>query len=438
MQNEERSDILTTTAHCVAEGELIDDGMAEAIRRMRACGMAKKAIARELGLDIKTVRKWVATEWRPQRREQRKPPALTKYEEWIRQRFPEIGYSAKVLERELRDQGYEGSYVTVQRYVRPLRAVAQPEAATVRFETAPGAQSQVDWGMLNVWIGPTKVKVHLFVMVLGFSRRIFARAYLHEKLGNLLDGHEAAFAHFGGRTESILYDNPRTIVTSKDEASGEIEWNRRFKERMDFYGVEVKLCRYYRAQTKGKVESGVKYVKRNALAGRRFTTLEELNAWLATWAVTIADERVHGTTHEIPRERFERDERVKMIDVDRRPPSRECGTLRRQVAADGYVTVETNRYPVPYEWCRAEVEVQLSETEVRIVHGEESIAYERKSGKHRVVCWNGASRPLQRSVRHPNGPADPPQYDPSWLASIGSVNVRPLDAYAAVAEEVMQ
>ena len=96
----------------------------------------------------------------------------------------------------------------------------------------------------------------------------------------MLDGHEQAFAHFGGRTETILYDNPRTIVMSKDEETGEVEWNATFKDRMDFYGVKIRLCRYYRAQTKGKVESGVKYVKRNALAGRRFRDLEELNACL--------------------------------------------------------------------------------------------------------------------------------------------------------------
>lgn len=435
MQNEERADILSTTADSVVEGLLVDEGMAEAIRRMHGRGMGKKRIAREMGLDIKTVRKWLKTEWKPQQRE-REEPALAKHDEWIRKRFPEVGYNAKVLHRELGVLGYEGSYVSVQRHARPLRMVGQPEMATARYETAPGAQAQVDWGMLNVWIGEERTKVHLFVMVLGYSRRIFARAYLNEKLGNLLDGHEAAFAHFGGRTETILYDNPRTIVLAKDEATGEVEWNRRFKDRMDFYGVEIKLCRYYRAQTKGKVESGVKYVKRNALAGRRFETLDELNGWLTTWALTIADERVHGTTHEIPRERFERDERVKMIAVDRRPPSRECRTLRRQVATDGYVAIETNRYPVPYEWSRAEVEVQLSETEVRVVHGEQAIEYERVIGKYRVVHWTGAPRRLERSAGGESVPSDPPQYDPTWLASIGSVSARTLDAYAAAAEEV--
>lgn len=435
MQNEEQSDILRATADSVVEGELVDEGMAEAIRRMRARGMAKKAIARELGMDVKTVRKWIATAWAPQQRTRRDEPELTKHEEWIRQRFPETGYNATVLHRELREaKEYEGSYNTVQRWVRPLRAAAEPEAATARYETGPGAQAQVDWGMLKVWIGETKVTVHLFVMVLGYSRRIFARGYLHEKLGNLLDGHEAAFEHFGGRTETILYDNPRTIVIGKDEATGHVEWNRRFKDRMDFYGVDVKLCRYYRAQTKGKVESGVKYVKRNALAGRRFETLDDLNAWLTRWALTIADERVHGTTHEIPRERFERDERVTMIAVDRRPPSRECRSVRRRVATDGFVEVETNRYPVPYDWCRAEVEVQLGETEVRIVYDAASVNYERETGKYQVVRSTDPTRSLPRMARQVAVPGDPPQYDPAWLASVGSVTARSLEAYEEVAQ----
>jgi len=120
-------------------------------------------------------------------------------------------------------------------------------------------------------------------MVLGYSRRLFARAYANEGLEALLEGHAEAFAHFGGRTATILYDNPRTIVTSKEESTGQVVWNASFKDRMDFYGVEVKLCRYYRAQTKGKVESGVKYVKGNALAGRRFRDLEDLNTYLLDW-----------------------------------------------------------------------------------------------------------------------------------------------------------
>lgn len=435
MQVEEQSEMVSTASDDVVEVELVSEGMGQAIRQMRSRGMAKKAIARELGLDIKTVRKWLAKQWMPQKRGER-AGSLAPYAEMIRKRFPEIGYNAVVMHRELREAGSEGSYVTLQRFVRPLRAAAQPEQATARFETPPARQAQVDWGQTGVWIGEQKITVHLFVMVLGFSRRIFVRAYQNERIGNLLDGHEAAFAHFGGRTETILYDNPRTIVTGKDEATGQVEWNRRFKDRMDFYGVDIRLCRYYRAQTKGKVESGVKYVKRNALVGRRFESFEALNAWLDEWARTIADERMHGTTHERPAERFERDERVKMIPTQTRPPSRECGSMNRRVSSDGFVEVETNRYPVPYQWCRGQAQVQLGASQVRIVCEGQLVVYERVLDKHRVVRWSGPPRELRRGVSPAATPADPPRFDPVWIESFGRVSARPLDAYAAVAEEV--
>ncbi len=427
--------MVSTASDDVVEVELVSEGMGQTIRQLRSRGKAKKAIARELGLDIKTVRKWLATEWSPQKRGKRSV-IVAPYEEMIRKRFPEVGYNAVVMHREARQAGYEGSYVSLQRFVRPLRSAAQPEQASARFETAPCAQAQVDWGQTGVWIGEEKVTIHLFVMVLGYSRRIFVRAYQNERIGNLLDAHEGAFAHFGGRTETILYDNPRTIVTSKDEATGQVEWNRRFKDRMDFYGVDIRLCRYYRAQTKGKVESGVKYVKRNALAGRRFDSFEALNAWLDEWARSIADERIHGTTHERPSERFARDERVRMIPTETRPPSRECGSVRRRVSSDGFVEVETNRYPVPYEWCRGEAEVELGQGEVRITCEGGSVVYERVMDKHRVVGWSGPPRELPRGIRAGSAPVDPPQFDPAWLESIGRVSARPLDAYAAVAEEV--
>lgn len=434
MQEQERSEILAAMPTGVGEEELLGQGTVVAIREMRLRGRPKKAIARDLGVDIKTVRKWSTEEWKPQKRRAR-GSKLADYEETIRLRFPEVGYNGKVLFRELQAAGYEGSYVTLQRFVRPQRVAAQPELATARFETAAGQQAQVDWGMIGVWIGEQRIKVHLFVMVLGFSRRIFTRAYEHEQLSNLLDGHEAAFTRFGGRTRTLLYDNPRTIVLSKDEASGSVEWNRRFKDRMDFYGVEIRLCRYYRAQTKGKVESGVKYVKRNALAGRRFASMDDLNAWLEQWALTIADERIHGTTHERPSERFEREERATMIAIDARPPARESRTTMRRVSRDAFVEVETNRYPVPFAWCRAEVLVELFATEVRIVHEGEPLAYEREPERHRVIHWRGVPRTMPRQTAGPS-PTDAPRFDPTWLARVGEVTARPLDAYAALVAEV--
>jgi hypothetical protein len=201
---------------------------------------------------------------------------------------------------------------------------------------------------------------------------------------------------------------------------------------MDFYGVEVRLCRYYRAQTKGKVESGVKYVKRNALAGRRFADLEALNAWLLEWCLAVADERVHGTTHERPQARFARQEASTLVAVGHRlPPPRER-VESRIVPRDGYVTVATNRYPVPVEWVGCTVQAQLLAEEVVLRMGEaETVRYRRLQGKHELAHWADAPRvwrrPEQASV------AGPPRWDPAYLEMAGVVVDRPLTQYAEAA-----
>src|SRR4029450_1306700 len=343
MQEITSSPSLTAAPVGAAEGEVINQNVYGAVRTLAEQGAPKKAIAPQLGLDVKTVRKWVKRSWAPQRRRAR-GRRLDRWREFLQARAPEVGFNAVVLMREMAALGYGGGYSAVLKYIAPWRKEWRGDGLpTVRFETGPGEQAQVDWGSTALYLGDVRTRVHLFTMVLGFSRRIFARGYRSEGLDPLLDGHAAAFAHFGGRTETILYDNPRTIVTRKDEAAGHVVWNATFKDRMDFYGVTVRLCRFYRAQTKGKVESGVKHVKRNPLAGRRFRDLEDLNASLLDWCITVADQRVHGTTHEKPQERFSR--AGTWMPGGLRPPAPRERVVVRRVPTDCYVAVETNRYP---------------------------------------------------------------------------------------------
>lgn len=431
METEVRSEKLAVAPEGAAEEKLIDMRSWGAVRALWERGVSKKAIARELDLDIKTVRKWCRQAWSPQKRRSR-GRVLDDWEPFLRSRAPEVGFNAMVLYRELVGQGYGGSYAALAKYVAPWRESWRGvELATVRFETGPGEQSQVDWGTSWVYLGEERTRVHLFTMVLGYSRRLFAQAYRSEGLESLLDGHAAAFAHFGGRTTTILYDNPRTIVQEKDESSGRVVWNATFKDRMDFYGVEVRLCRYYRAQTKGKVESGVKYVKRNALAGRRFRDLDELNEWLLQWCLKVADERVHGTTHERPCERFLRET---LIAVDLRSPSPRERVESRVVPRDAYVAVEANRYPVPLEWAGERVEVRIHGEEVWItLAGAEPVHHARLSGKHQVARWNGPPRrvPVRGTS---SAPAGPPRFDPEFLGKVGQVETRPLGRYERLAE----
>jgi transposase len=402
-----------------------------AIRAMSERGLSRKSIARQLGINVRTVRRYLRQGRKQYQRGRPLWDALEReHGEYLLQRGPLVDWSAQVLYQELVGRDYSGSYEMVKRWVRPLREKqSRLEAATVRFETAPGIQAQVDWGSTAMEIDSQLVRVHLFVMTLGYSRRIFARAYRNERLPALLDGHERAFAHLGGRTQEILYDNPRTIVKRRDVEGRHIEWNPSFRDFADYYGFSPRLCRPYRARTKGKVESGVKYVKHNALKGRSFRSFEELNDYLLEWCLTIADQRVHGTTHEIPAERFRHEALFSVAGVT---PYRLERIPIRSVASDSLVALETNRYSVPWQIVGESVEVAVVQHEVRTFHrGQLVAAHPLCVGRHQVVRNPEHYRGLFRTTakQSATGQRLP---DSLWDLSIPEVEVRDLEVYEAL------
>lgn len=311
-------------------------------------GMNISQIARVCELDRKTVRRCVrGRAWRAYQRQAAAATLMSPHAAWLTERAPQVRYSARILFQELcTSRGFTGGYDTVKLAVRPLRAQAALDSLTqCRFETAPGEQSQVDWGEVRVVFdaGPTKIQV--FVMTLGYSRRGFALGFEHQRIGSLMAAHEAAFEHFGGHTAEILYDRMRTVVLGAEE-SGQPRWNPSFEAFARHWGFEPRLCRPYRAQTKGKVESGVKYVKRNFLPGRHFRDLADFNEQLRAWTSEVADVRVHGTTHQRPIDRFAAEAGALVRTVDH--PSFLAAMVReRVVAEDWLVSIDTNRYSVP-------------------------------------------------------------------------------------------
>jgi len=291
-----------------AEVPVISKERWEELRRMHAEGQSVSQIARVTGLDRKTVRSSLhRDQWIPYHRTPLAETLLSAHQAWMVERAPAVNYSARILFQELRaTRGYLGGYDTVRNAVRPLRTEAGAAALTqCRFETEPGEQAQVDWGQVRVRFATGPAKVHVFVLTLGYSRRAWAEGYENERLSALLAAHEHAFAHFGGRTAELLYDRMRTVTM--EPAAGKARWNPTFEAFARHWGFEPRLCRPYRAQTKGKVESGVKYVKRNFMPGRVFRELADFNDQLVAWLTEVADVRVHGTTHERPIERFARE-----------------------------------------------------------------------------------------------------------------------------------
>jgi transposase len=169
--------------------------------------MAIAEIARRLGMDRKTVRRWVRTQWKPYQRAAKEERLLTAHADFLRERAAQVQYSAQILFQELRRlRGYRGSYETVKRFVAPLRELQlAAEVTQTRFETPPGQQSQIDWGQTQVPFRSGRRTVHFFVLTLGYSRRGFYWPSADERLAQFLDGARA-------RIRALRRAHPRTSL----------------------------------------------------------------------------------------------------------------------------------------------------------------------------------------------------------------------------------
>lgn len=414
-----------------AEEAMVEQEVVRQMRVLAEAGWGAKRIAREVGVARNTVRRYLRS--RGEAEKQKRPQArrLTQAEQ---KRAVELWEgqaegNAVVVQALLAEQGVEASVRTVQRAVRDRRQQTRAaEVATVRFETAPGQQLQVDFGEKKVSIGGHLVKVFLLVAVLSFSRRLFVRAFLAERGDDWREGIAAAFVHFGGVPLQVLVDNARPLVDEHDTQAGTVRFHPAWVEFCRDWDVTPKACRPYRARTKGKTESGVKYVKRNALAGRQFDSFAQLESHLAQW-VREADEREHGTTHERPLERFEREEKAALRPLPARPLPRRQQRLKRKVANDALVDVDTVRYSVPHRLVRQSVEVAVGDEQVRIFHAGQVVATHARSRQphERVVDpahWEGLWRP--HAAQSPE--------NSSALATLG----RTLEDYAAVVEQLSE
>lgn len=356
-----------------------------AMLRLKALGWGSKRIAAELGCSRNTVRHWLARgDWRPCASPSRSKQ-LDGLSDWLRERFRRHAGNADVVRQELaREKNILVSLRTVERAVAPLRRELIAAArATVRFETQPGEQLQIDFGERRVEIGGTPVKVYLFVATLGYSRRLHVRAYGHEKQDSWFDGIESAFRAFGGVPREVLLDNAKALILRHDPASREVVLHPRLHAFAGHWRFRIRACAPYRPRTKGKDERGVGYVKANAIAGRRFASWPELEAHLDAWTREVADIRVHGTTGETPMARFIRDEAAALRPLAGTPPFITARDLLRRVGADCAIEVDGNAYSVPWRLIGERVRVTVGGDSVRVLHaGQEVAVHTELKGRH--------------------------------------------------------
>jgi transposase len=360
-----------------------------AMLRLKALGWGVRRIAGELGCSHMTVRRYLAAGGWIAYHGRGRPRTLAGLEEWVAERFRRHADDADVVRQELeREKGIRLSLRTVEREVRHLRRELEAEArATIRFETPPGKQLQIDFGERRAMIGDENVKVYLFVATLGYSRRPYIWPFRNERQESWFAGVEGAFRHFGGVTEEVLLDNDRGLVAHHNRLTREVEFNARLHTFAKHWGFRPRACAPYRARTKGKDERGVGYAKKNAIAGRRFESWPALEAHLEEWVRDVADQRVHGTTGDVPIERFRRAEAGALRSIAGVPPFEMARELVRKVQADCVIEIDSNAYSVPWRLIGESVRVVIAGGMLRVSHaGHEVAVHHRRNGRfERVV-----------------------------------------------------
>lgn len=353
------------------------------LRDSNSQGLNLSEIARKTGHDRKTVRKYLRrkTAPEPQKRSTR-PSKLDPYKLYILKKLNEGPYTAARLFREIKEMGFNGGETIVKDFVRKVRP-EQGVPAVLRYETKPGVQAQVDWGELGtVEIDGKIKKLYCFNMILGYSRMRYVEFTLSIDTSTLIQCHLNAFQYFGGCTQEVLYDNMKQVVIRRALKSSDSEWNAQFEDFFKHYGFIPRLCRPYRPQTKGKIENTVGYVKRDFFLGGEFSSLENLNVQVLEWLKRV-NSSVHGTTHEIPLERFKVEN---LVPLDQVPAYKVVKKETRKVSRDCYVSYLGNKYSVPYKFAGRTVELRISEGMFQVYVDRESICeHETLSGNCRVA-----------------------------------------------------
>jgi transposase len=346
------------------------------IEAQRRKGVYLKDIAAEVGVHPKTVRRALKRGGVPAGKPGRpRGSKLDGYKPLVDQMLSDGVWNGEVILRAIRKEGYAGSMTILGDYIRPKRQL-RPSRATVRFETEPGEQLQNDWGELRTVVGGEVRRVLISVNTLSYSRRLHVWCTDSLDAEHTYEGIIQAFEHVGGVTKTVLVDNQKPLVVGR--RGKQAIFHPRFLDLAGRYGFQPRACRPYRAQTKGKDERMVRYVKENFFqAHRAFESLTHMNTLMEQWLQDVADPRVHGTVKEVVSERFKR-ERPHLGPL----PAVRFDTAyheRRRVSWDGYVDVRGNRYSVPSHLCGGRVAIRLTLEDTLIVSDNTQVV-----AKHRL------------------------------------------------------
>lgn len=349
-------------------------------------GMSERSIARTLGISRNTVRKYLTNpeSMLKSAHSQKRGSIIDEYTETIQTLLNGTGgleYTAVRIYDKLVHLGYKGSYETVKRKVRELKEKLC-RIAYIRFETEPGCQAQVDFAEFQVECPDGTVeKYYLFAMILGYSRGMYVELLRSCDMGTFLDCHTRAFEHFGGVPREILYDRMKNVYIGR--FAGGDRFNATLISYAMHYGFKPLVAPAYAAWVKGKVERPFHFIREGFWRGYSFVGLETANRDLRLW-MSVKEERVHGTTHEVVRVRLER-EKPFLGDM----PGTHFDTsarIYRKVNKDCTLRFECNSYVVPWKLVGKSVVLRVKGTKMRIFDDDHLVvAYEIPDGKGYLV-----------------------------------------------------
>jgi transposase len=337
----------------------------------------KSELARRLGCSRRTVERYINLENNPPLKKETppRPKLIDNFKEVIGEKVDKYGATAMAVYKFIEKKGYTGKYCSVANYVRTHKA-EQQKKATIRFETSPGIQAQVDWKESVTMISRQGevFLVNIFLMVLGYSRLKFLKLTVDRRQDTLFRCLISAIAHFGGVPHEILFDNMTTVVDRAKSTFSRVIYNDTFKCFADDAGFEPIACRPYRPQTKGKVEALAGLVDRLKVYNEEFDTYEELEKITEDFMKDINCEVSQGTG-EVPNERFKREkEYLRPLPCIHTLNSYISHYKDYKVSPESMINYKGRKYSVPTYYIGKSVNVIEKDDEIRIYYGEDVIS----------------------------------------------------------------
>lgn len=339
-------------------------------------------LAKQLGCDYRTVKRYYENDIDSNKKRQPKPSILEPYKDIVEDKL-QIPCKASDIYHFIKKKGYKGCYSVVKRYCNKYK-VEQSHKATIRFETNPGLQAQVDWKESKI-IRNKKgemFEINIFLVILGYSRLKYIELTVDKTQPTVFQGLVNAFKFFGGVPKEILFDNMKTVVDHSKSEYNKPVINSTFYEFSKDMGFQAILCRAFRPQTKGKVENLAKIMDRLDAYNDEFETLDELDEIVRELNTDLNNE-ISQATGEKPIERFKKEKeylnplpRIDVLEGFITKP------ITRKVTKESMITYNKSKYSVSTKYIGKIVMLEIKANTLYIYYNKELIKTHLISKNH--------------------------------------------------------